>query len=97
MTAARIAVAGAFFAPGVGVTQTKENTMKKRKTTSRPLKRFRVIAAETTSYVAIIKAPDAEAAEAKAHRLWDRNVEQKYFHFEDCELHALEVEEEDSP
>ena len=56
-------------------------------------KRFRVIVIEWLSHDAIIEAPDAQAAEAEARRLWAENAEHEVFSFDDSGIDGIQVEE----
>jgi hypothetical protein len=57
------------------------------------LKRFRVVVIEWLAHDAVIEAPDAEAAEAEARRLWDTNAEHELFSFDDSGIDGVQVEE----
>ena len=65
-------------------------------TSSRPLKRFLVTATETLTFVAVIVATDAAAAEEQAWQAWDNNVETEVFRFKDFDLNGFYIEV-DSP
>jgi hypothetical protein len=60
---------------------------------TRSLKRFRVVVIEWLSHDAIIEAPNAQAAEAEAHRLWAENAEHEVFSFDDSGIDGIQVEE----
>ena len=49
---------------------------------------------EWLSHDAVIEAPDAEAAEAEARRLWDENAEHEVFSFDDFGIDGIQVDEE---
>jgi hypothetical protein len=57
------------------------------------LKRFHVTVIEWLAHDAVIEAPDAEAAEAEARRLWDENAEHEVFSFDDSGIDGIHVEE----
>jgi hypothetical protein len=61
--------------------------------TTPSLKRFRVVVIEWLSHDAILEAPDATAAEAKARQLWDTNAEHQLFSFDDSGIDGIQVEE----
>ena len=48
-----------------------------------PVKRFRVTVIEWLSHDTVIEAPDVQAAEAEARRLWAENAEHEVFSFDD--------------
>jgi hypothetical protein len=58
-----------------------------------PLKRFRVVVIEWLSHDTIIEAPNAQAAEAEARRLWAENAEHEVFSFDDSGIDGIQVEE----
>jgi hypothetical protein len=57
------------------------------------LKRFRVTVIEWLAHDATIEAPDAQAAEVEAHRLWAENAEHEVFSFDDSGIDGIQVEE----
>jgi hypothetical protein len=57
-----------------------------------PVKRFRVVI-EWLSHDAVIEAPNAEAAEAEARRLWAANAEHEVFSFDDSGIDGIQIEE----
>jgi hypothetical protein len=57
------------------------------------VKRFRVTVIEWLAHDATIEAPDAQAAEAEARRLWDENAEHERFSFDDSGIDGIQVEE----
>jgi hypothetical protein len=58
-----------------------------------PSRRFRVTVIEWLAHDAVIEAPDADAAEAEARRLWDANAEHEVFSFDDSGIDGIQVEE----
>ena len=58
----------------------------------RPLRRYRVVAIEWLSHVAIIKAESREEAEAKAQLLWNDQSESESFRFNDSGLDGITAE-----
>jgi hypothetical protein len=58
-----------------------------------PLKRFRVVVIEWLTHDAIIEAPNAQAAEAEARRLWAENAEHEVFSFDNSGVDGIDVEE----
>jgi hypothetical protein len=57
------------------------------------VKRFRVTVIEWLVHDATIEAPDAQAAEAEARRLWAENAEYEVFSFDDSGIDGIQVEE----
>jgi hypothetical protein len=56
-------------------------------------KRFHVTVIEWLSHDAVIEAPNAQAAEAEARRLWAENAEHEVFSFDDSGIDGIQVEE----